>query len=317
MKIGIVGTGLVGATAAYACIMRGVGREIVLVDLNKQRAEAEADDLLHAVPFASPLRVTTGDYGALRGAAVVIIAAGVGQRPGETRLQLLSRNAAIFRDVIDHVLSVAPGAVLIVATNPVDIMTHLAARYAADHGVPSSRVLGSGTTLDTARFRALLGQHLGIDAQHVHGYVLGEHGDSEVLAWSSVNVASFSLSAYCTLNGIRLDDALRADIDRRVRTAAYAIIEGKGATYYGIGSALARIVDVILTDQRAMLSVCTPLPSLFGVDDVTVSVPHLLGGGGILTTMMPALTADEEAQLAASAQLIRDAITALDQAPAS
>ncbi len=163
MKIGIVGSGLVGATAAYALIMRGLGREIVLIDKNTERAEAEADDLLHAVPFAHPLTVRAGSYADLAGSRLVIIAAGANQKPGETRLQLLTRNAAIFREVVDNILRHAPDTVLVVATNPVDVMTHLTARYAAAYEVPPSRVFGSGTTLDTARFRALLGRHLGVD----------------------------------------------------------------------------------------------------------------------------------------------------------
>ena len=311
MKVGIVGSGLVGSTAAYALIMRGVGRSIVLVDKNRERAEAEADDLLHAVPFAHPLNVTAGDYPDLAGSRVVIIAAGANQKPGETRLQLLSRNAAIFREVVTHIVQHAPEAVLVVATNPVDIMTHLAAHYAAQLGVPAGRVLGSGTTLDTARFRALLGLHLGVDAQHVHAYVLGEHGDSEVLTWSLVTVGGMPLEAFCADRQVDFSEPLRQDIDQRVRRAAYHIINGKGATYYGIGSALARITSVILADQRALLTVCTPRPEIAGVRDVTLSLPHLVGGGGILDAFVPELAMDELAGLQRSAQLIREAIDSL------
>ena len=313
MKIGIVGSGLVGATAAYALVMRGVGREIVLVDKNEARASAEADDLLHAVPFAHPLTVRAGGYADLAGARLVILAAGSNQKPGETRLQLLGRNAAIFREVVDSVLRHAPDAALVVATNPVDVMTHLTARYAAAHGVPSARVIGSGTTLDTARFRALLGRHLGVDAQHVHAYVLGEHGDSEVLTWSLVTVAGVPLEQFGRQRNLSLTDALRAEIDEQVRRAAYHIIGGKGATYYGIGSALARIASVILQDQRALLTVCTPMPAISGVRDVTVSLPHLVGGGGVLDTFPPALSADEEAALQRSAGVIRAAIDGLER----
>ena len=184
MKIGIVGCGFVGATAAYAMVMNGVGRELVLIDLNRKRAEAEAADVLHAVPFAHNLNVHAGDYADLAGARVVIMAAGVGQRPGETRLELLGRNAAVFREVIPHIYEHAPEAVLVIATNPVDVMTHISAEIAAGFGIPSHRVIGSGTTLDTARFRSLLGQAVGVDSTHVHAYVVGEHGDSEVLTWS-------------------------------------------------------------------------------------------------------------------------------------
>ena len=181
MKTGIVGSGFVGATAAYALVMRGVGRSVVLVDQNKSRADSEADDILHAVPFAHPLEVEAGDYQDLAGCKVVIVSAGVGQKPGETRLQLLERNADVFKQVIPRILQHAPRAILLIATNPVDVMTHLAARYAGEVGVPSSRVIGSGTTLDTARLRSLIGRQLNIDSQHIHAYVLGEHGDSEVI----------------------------------------------------------------------------------------------------------------------------------------
>jgi L-lactate dehydrogenase len=311
MKIGIVGSGWVGATAAYALIMRGLGREIVLIDKNTERAAAEADDLLHAVPFAHPLTVRAGGYEDLAGSRLVIIAAGANQKPGETRLQLLTRNADIFREVVDSILRHAPEAVLVVATNPVDVMTHLTARYAAAYEVPSSRVFGSGTTLDTARFRALLGRHLGVDAQHVHAYVLGEHGDSEVLTWSAVTVGGVPLEAFCEQRELALTDALRADVDARVRRAAYHIISGKGATYYGIGSALARIAGVVLNDQRALLTVCTPQPEIAGVPNVTVSLPHLVGGRGILDTFPPQLDKGEAGALRQSAIVIAEAIEGL------
>ncbi len=312
MKVGIVGSGLVGATAAYALIMRGVGRSIVLVDKNRERAEAEADDLLHAVPFAHPLNVTAGDYADLAGSRVVIIAAGANQKPGETRLQLLSRNAAIFKEVVGNIIAHAPEATLVVATNPVDVMTHLTAHYAGQQGVPSTRVLGSGTTLDTARFRSLLGGHLGVDAQQVHAYVVGEHGDSEVLTWSLVTVGGIPLEAFCGERQVDFNDALRADVDQRVRRAAYHIINGKGATYYGIGSALARITSVILADQRAILTVCTPHAEIAGVRNVTLSLPQLVGGSGVIDTFVPALSADEKTALTKSASVIREAIASLE-----
>jgi L-lactate dehydrogenase len=317
MKVGIVGSGLVGATAAYALVMRGIGREIVLVDKNAERAQAEADDILHAVPFAHPLDVTAGDYEDLMDSRVVIITAGVSQRPGETRLQLLSRNVAIFRQVVPAILDRAPDAVLVVATNPVDVMTHLAARFAAERGVPSSRVIGSGTTLDTARFRALLGRHLGIDAQHVHAYVVGEHGDSEVLTWSLVTVGGIPLDEFCRQRNIALDATVRLDIDRRVRRAAYSIIAGKGATYYGIGSALARIVNVILSDQRAILTVCTPVGDVVGVCDVTVSLPHLVGGAGVMASLPLPLNEEEQDLLHNSADVVCQAIQSLDSETAA
>jgi L-lactate dehydrogenase len=312
VKVGVVGTGLVGSTAAYAMVMRGVGREIVLVDKNSARAQAEADDIVHAVPFAQPLQVRAGNYSDLVGSKVVILTAGVGQRPGETRLQLLGRNAAIFRQVVPGVLEYAPEAVLVVATNPVEVMTHLAARYAAEHGVPPSRVLGSGTTLDTARFRVLLASCLSVDAQHIHAYVVGEHGDSEVLTWSLVTVGGMPLAEFCRTNELQLTQSVREEIDHQVRDAAYRIIEGKGATYYGIGSALARIADAILRDQRSILTVCTPVAEVAGVCDVTIALPHLVGGQGTLASFPLPLSQEEEAKLQASAQVVCDAIQELD-----
>lgn len=312
MKIGIVGSGLVGATAAYALIMRGVGREIVLTDSNSIRAQAEADDLYHAVPFAAhSIDVRAADYSGLAGCRVVILAAGVNQQPGETRLQLLERNASVFRQIVPAILKWAPEATLLVATNPVDVMTHITARLAASFDVPSSSVIGSGTTLDTARFRALLGRHLGVDPQHVHAYVVGEHRDSEVLAWSAVGIGGVPLEDFCRETGIQLDETERRRIEDDVRRAAYHIIAGKKATYYGIGSSLARIVQAILGDQRAILTVCTPTDEIAGVREVTLSVPHLVGGGGILGTLAVPLNKDEQVQLTASAALIRDTISSL------
>jgi len=308
MKVGVVGSGLVGATAAYALVLRGVGREIVLVDKNEARAAAEADDIRHAVPFAHALEVRAGGYADLVGCRVVVLCAGVGQKPGETRLQLLRRNATVFREVVPAVLKHAPEAVVVVATNPVDVMTHIAARFAAEVGVPAGRVFGSGTTLDTARFRTLLGTHCGVDPHHVHGYVIGEHGDSEVLTWSLVTIGGMPLKEFARMRGITDPETVRHDIDEKVRRAAYTIIGGKGATYYGIGCALARVVDAVLHDQRSILSVCAPTADVLGVKDVTVALARLVGGSGVIDTFPLPLSETEQNQLRASAQVIRGAL---------
>lgn len=313
MKTGIVGSGFVGSTAAYALVMRGVGRRLVLVDQNRARADSEADDILHAVPFANPLEVRAGDYADLAGCKVVIVSAGVGQKPGETRLQLLERNAQVFKQVIPNILQHAPDAVLLIATNPVDVMTHLAARFAANIDVPSSRVIGSGTTLDTARLRSLIGRRLNVDSQHIHAYVLGEHGDSEVIPWSLVTVGGIPLSEFCHDGKISICPEDYDAIDQRVRRAAYHIIEGKGATYYGVGSALARIVEVILQDERSILTVSTPMADVAGVKDVTVSLPNLVGGEGIIKTFFPRLNEKETELLGASARVVRSVIDQLNQ----
>ena len=308
MKIGIVGCGMVGSTSAYALVMSGVGREIVLVDLNRARAEAEANDIYHAVPFASPMTVRAGQYADLGGARVVVIAGGVAQRPGETRLELLRRNADVFREIVPSVLRVAPEAVLLVVTNPVDVMTHLAARFAAEFGVPHTRVLGSGTTLDTARFRALIGRHFDVDSRHVHAYVIGEHGDSEVLVWSQATIAGLSFDEFVAVHGTPLTAAERQRIDDNVRHAAYQIIAGKGATYYGIGSAVARIIDVLLHDQRAILTICSRIDDVPDCDGVTLALPHLVGGAGVLATIPLALDPMELDGLRRSAGILREAI---------
>jgi L-lactate dehydrogenase len=307
---------MVGSTSAYALVMSGVGREIVLVDLNRARAEAEANDIFHAVPFSHPLTVRAGDYPDLAGARVVVIAGGVAQKPGETRLQLLQRNADVFRQIVPSVLRHAPEAVLLVVTNPVDIMTHLAAHFAAEFGVPPTRVIGSGTTLDTARFRALLGRHFGVDPQHVHAYVLGEHGDSEVLAWSQVTIAGLNLDEYAAVSGKPLTDADRREIDDQVRRAAYHIIAGKGATYYGIGSAVARIVDVLLHDQRAILTICSRITGVPDCEGVTLALPHLVGGAGALATIPLSLDEAERAGLRRSAGILCEALGSLTPKPA-
>ena len=316
MKVSVIGAGDVGATTAYALVMRGVCREIVLVDLNKERARAEADDILHAVPFTHPVRISAGDYADIRGSRVVIITAGAAQKPGETRLELLARNASIFRSIVPQVIEYARDSIILVATNPVDVLTHLTADIADKYGIHRSRVIGSGTTLDTARFRALLGEHLGIDPQHVHGYVLGEHGDSEFIPWSLITVGGVPLDEFCRQWDICTDDAVKAMIEQQVRDAAYAIINGKGSTYYGIGSALSRIIEVILRDQRALLTVCTPIRELSGISNVTVSLPHLVGGQGILDTILLPHNLDEseESKLRASAEVVKQAYESMNPA---
>jgi L-lactate dehydrogenase len=217
----------------------------------------------------------------------------------------------VFREVVPAILSHAPDAVLIVATNPVDVMTHMAARYATVFGARPGRVFGSGTTLDTARFRTLVGAHCKVDSHHVHGYVIGEHGDSEVLTWSLVTIGGMPLKEFAKLRGITDPDIVRDDIDTKVRRAAYTIIGGKGATYYGIGSALARIVDVVLHDQRSILTVCAPSDDVLGVKDVTVALPRLVGGAGVIETFPLPLSQTEQTQLRASAGVIRKALDEL------
>lgn len=308
MKVGIVGCGLVGSSAAYAIALQGAASELVLVDLNEKAARAHAEDILHATPFAATVRISAGDYELLEGASAVILACGVAQRPGETRLELLARNARIFETVIGRVVERAPGALLIVATNPVDIMTQVVTRIS---GLPPARVIGSGTILDTARFRALLGESLHISPRSVHAYVLGEHGDSEVLVWSSVRAGGIPLESFAQQAGQPLTEEMRGRIDEGVRRAAYRIIEGKGATYHGIGAGLARIVRAIRDDERTVLTLSSLTMDVEGLDEICLSLPRVLCRTGILGELRPALSAEEHDALHRSAGILREAATSL------
>ncbi len=312
MKVAVVGTGQVGSSAAYALVLRGAASEVVLVDQDERRAQAHAEDILHATPFAAPARVSAGPSAAAEGADIAVLAAGVAQKPGETRLDLLQRNADVFRALVPELLRAAPGATLLVATNPVDVMTQVIARVAAEEaGTPPERVIGSGTILDTARFRALLGEQLDVAPNSVHAYVLGEHGDSEVLAWSSVRVGGVPLAAFADDPRCAVTDAVRARVDEGVRRAAYRIIAGKGGTWHGIGAGLARLVEAIRDDERAVLTVSTLTPSIEGVRDVALSLPRIVGAAGALRTLEPDLDADERAALGRSAAILKAAADSL------
>ncbi len=308
MKIGVVGSGMVGGSAAFAAVMTGAASEIVLVDVNEKLAQAQAEDILHAVPYAHPARVSAGHYEQLKGAGVFLICCGVAQRPGETRLQLLKRNAAIFADVVPKVVAAAPDAVLVAASNPVDLMTDLAAKIA---GLPPGRVLGSGTILDSARLRALVGEHVGVASSSVHANVLGEHGDSEVLVWSSIQVGVFPLASFAEQVGRPVTDPVKQQIDEKVRRAADHIIEGKGATYFGVAASLARIIHAIRHDEKAVLTLTAPGDEKSMTGEVCLSLPRILGSKGIEATLRPSLTAEEEAALERSAQILQEATRAI------
>ena len=311
MKIGVIGTGMVGATSAYALIMRGIGREIVLVDKNRERAEAEAADILHAVPFVKPMLIRAGEYEDLQAARVIVLAAGVNQKPGESRTALLRRNAEIFADVVPRAIRHAPEAIFIVATNPVDILTYQAAAVAAQSGIARHRVIGTGTALDTARFRSILGRRLQVDSNHVHANVLGEHGDSEVLAWSSASIAGLPLETIAQLQQVELGLEQREQVDDAVRNAAYHIIEGKGSTYYGVGGAISSMVDAIIHNRRAIFTVSSLTAQVGPVQDVTLSLPRIVGGGGVLGTLKTPLNEPEQQRLHHSAAKIRQGIETL------
>jgi L-lactate dehydrogenase len=304
MKVGVIGAGAVGSAAAYAIVMTGAASELVIVDANEKLARAQAEDISHATPFAAPARVTAGPFADLDGAGVVLLCCGTGQRPGETRLHLLQRNAAIFQEVVPKVVAAAPDVVIVVATNPVDIMTDLTARIAR---LPFGRVFGSGTILDSARLRTLVGEHVGVAGSSIHANVLGEHGDSEVLVWSSIQVGVFPLDSFAGDVGRPVTDDVKRVIDEKVRRAADRIIEGKGATSYGIATSLARIVSAIRDDEKAVLTLSTPGDGKEPTGDVCLSLPCVLGAGGVEAVLRPPLTPEEEAALRRSADILRAA----------
>ena len=304
MKVGIIGCGLVGSSGAFAIALVGAATELILVDLNSDLAGAHAEDILHATPFGKPIRIAAGDYSTLRGAELIVLACGVGQKPGESRLKLLERNVGVFQNVVPQVLERAPDSILLVVSNPVDIMTQVVTKIS---GLPSKRVIGSGTILDTARFRTLLAEHLGLAPHSVHAYVLGEHGDSEVLAWSSGKIGGVQIIEFAE----QVDRPITADvmtrIDDGVRRAAYRIIEGKGATYYGIGAGIARIAKAIRDDEGAVLT----LSNIEGLSNVSLSLPRVLKAKGIEATIQPMLSSEEEKALNRSAELLRQAAAEL------
>lgn len=302
-KIGVIGAGFVGSTAAYAIVLGNLAGEIVLVDLDEAKASAEARDIKHATPFSHPSRVFAGGYPDLAGSALVIIAAGVNQKPGETRMDLIAKNAEVFADVVPRVVEAAPDAVLVVATNPVDVLTHIAWKQS---GLPPERVIGSGTTLDTARLRAMVGERAGVSSHNVHGYVLGEHGDTEMVAWSTVSIGGLGLKQFFAGRSTEWNAQVEESLLEDVRRAAYEIIEGKGATYYGVAAALARIAEAILQDEHSLLTVS------MSDGEVAYSLPRIVGRDGVVRTLDVQLTPGERAQLDASIAAIRKAIEATD-----
>ncbi len=303
MKVGIVGVGLVGSTAAFAMALEGAASEVVLVDKDENLAAAQAEDILHATPHGHPVNISAGRYEKLNSAGVIVLSCGVGQKEGESRLELLGRNAEVFEEVIPQVVEAAPEALLIVASNPVDIITQITTKIS---GLPTHQVIGSGTILDTARFRSLVGSHLGIAARSVHGYVLGEHGDSEVLIWSGIRVGGIPLEEFSKQIGKPVTDTDRRAIEKGVRKAAYRIIDGKGATNYGIGAGLSRIVRAIRDNERAVLSLSSMNRNNEGVAEVCFSVPRILGSAGLASELWPPISSEEHTALRQSVAVIED-----------
>lgn len=303
MKVGIIGAGSVGAATAFALIMKGVARKVVLIDSNQKKAEAEAEDIAHAAPFAYANKIKAGSYADLEGCEIVIVTAGANQKPGETRIDLLGRNVKIFESIIPQIAKAAPNTTLIITANPADIMTEVAIKLS---GFPKERVIGSGTVLDTSRFRTLLGYHLGVSPQSVHANVIGEHGDSEVLVWSAGDAGTVSLDKLAEEVGKPFDAETKAKIDDGVRNAAYKIIDGKGATYYGIAGALTRICAAITNNEYAILTVSSHQEDVEGVKGVCLSLPTVLGKRGVHKVIYPVLNAEEKAALKKSAEAMKE-----------
>ena len=303
-RVAVIGAGHVGSTYAYALMHTGAASEILLVDSDLRRAEGEAMDLSHGLPFVRPARIRALPLDAVEGADLIVLAAGAFTRPGETRLDLLGRNAGIIRDVVPELIRRNPDAVLMVITNPVDVLTEAAVRYA---GLPPGRVLGSGTVLDSARFRHALALRCGVAARNVHAYVVGEHGDSEVPVWSSAMLGGARLLDHWPPVGGPCPAEVRAEIDREVREAAYRIVERKGATYFGIGLSAATISRAILRDEHALLTVSVP-----GEQGVSLSLPGVVGRGGVIRPSTLVLDEAESAALARSRGLLREIVERLE-----
>ncbi len=309
IRIAIVGAGNVGATFAYALLQSGLAGEIVLMDYNKVKAEGEAMDLNHAVPLTYPTKIWAGDYSDCKGAAVTVVTAGTSQKPGESRLDLVQRNYTIFRGIIPEIVNHNPNGILLIATNPVDILAYASWKIS---GLPPQRVIGSGTILDTARFRFMLSQNAGVDARSVHANIIGEHGDSEVPVWSLANIAGMNLQEYCKANCQEFEPRVYEEIFQRTRNAAYEIIQKKGATYYAIGNGLVRIVEAILRDQNTVLSVSTLIEDYYGISDVFFSLPCIIGNSGIKKVMHLKLNEREQKGIQNSAEVLKGILKELN-----
>ena len=305
--IGIVGTGYVGVAAAYAAFLRELASEIILIDKNGKKAEGEAMDLMHGQAFVEKTVVRAGDYSDLKTAQLIVITAGVAQRPGESRLDLLNRNADVFRDIVAQLDRHSPEAVLIVATNPVDILTYVTQSLSSRS---ASRVIGTGTMLDTGRFRALLGDHYDVDPRSVHAYILGEHGDTEVPIWSTANIGGVPLLGNTVLGKPFDQEAMHA-VFMKVRNAAYEIIDRKGYTSTAIGSAIARVSEAIIEDRRAVLPVSVRLNGQYGLDQVCLSIPAVLGSNGVEATIHPNLNTTEIEGLQHSARTLKEQLVGI------
>lgn len=307
-KIAIIGAGQVGATTAYTLLLSGLVSELVLIDLNEKRTHGEMLDLAHGMPLCPPAEIKAGTYSDCANADIVIITAGANQKPGETRMDLIKKNIAVFSSIVSQVVHYAPHAILLVVTNPVDVLTYVTLKLS---GLPANQVIGSGTVLDTSRLRYLLSRHTGVDPRNIHTYVLGEHGDTELPVWSLTSIAGMKMDEYCQIcrNCNRsLSQIAREEFLEQVRNVAYTIIDEKGATYYAVALAVRRIVEAILRDEQSILTVSSLLTGQYGIDEVCLSLPTVVSVSGVKEILPIRLSDDELGKLRASANALRAAL---------
>ena len=308
-KVAIIGCGLVGSSAAFSLMQTGLFTEMVLIDIDKERAEGEALDLSHGIAFGKPLAIYAGDYHDIADASIIIITAGTNQQPGETRLDLVHKNVEIFKSIIPEIAKLHYQGILLIVSNPVDILTHVALKLS---GLPESRVIGSGTVLDTARFKYILGEHLGVDPRNVHARIIGEHGDSEIAVWSNANISGIPLNNFCELRGHFNHDEEMKRIAQDVKNSAYEIIKKKRATYYGIAAAIKRICEAIIRDEKPILAVSNYQKGMYGLQDVVLSMPAVVGKDGIEYQVPAPLNEYELSRLHESARTLKEIMNQLD-----
>lgn len=308
-KAVMIGCGFVGSASVFALMQSGLFSEIALIDANKEKAEGEAMDIGHGVPFAKQMRIYAGDYEDVKDAGIVIITAGANQQPGETRLDLVSKNVGIFKQIIPEISKRGFDGILLIVANPVDILTKVAVKLS---GLPEHRVIGSGTVLDTARLKYSLSEHLGVDSNSIHAFIIGEHGDSEIAVFSSANVSGIPLSRFCELRGHYAHEEAENKIAEKVKNSAYEIIQRKRATYYGVAMAVKRICEVIVRNEKAILPVSTSMHGEYGIEDVVLSMPCIVGSDGIEIQVPVVLNDEEEKKLQESARILKETISTLD-----
>lgn len=308
-KITVIGAGFVGSTTAYTLMISGLVSEIVLIDINKDKAEGEVMDMNHGMPFVRPVKIYNGEYSDCKGSDIVVITAGANQKEGETRIDLVKKNTAIFKGIIGEIIKYNTDCILLVVTNPVDILTYVTYKIS---GFPKNKVIGSGTVLDSARFRYLLGDHIGVDPRNVHAYILGEHGDTEVATWSLTNIAGIPMDKYCEQCHGCKDGISRKTIYENVKNAAYDIIKKKGATYYAVALAVRRIVEAIVRDENSILTVSSLLEGQYEINDVCLSVPTVVNKNGIERVLNVELSDKESELLKNSGKALNDIIKTLD-----